>query len=213
MSPTETTTEPTRRRFGLAHVAIAIVVLGFGAMWIYAWFLAPRGNLDRFPDRAWAARAEAVCAATAAEVDALPPASDFADVEPKAEALRQRAGVVDEARRLASLGVGGLLLFGVPDHKDVSGASAADPDGPVPVALRALRDAGLPVVLMADVCLCAYTTHGHCGVLVGDRVANDASLPRLVDAALGFPRASVAAPAGMAAITTPTPAMPVTDTV
>src|SRR4029453_7373301 len=52
------------------------------------------------------------------------------------------ADIVVQARRLASLGVGGLLLFGVPDHKDAQGGAADDPDGPVPVALRALRDAG-----------------------------------------------------------------------
>ena len=66
------------------------------------------------------------------------------------------------------------MLFGVPHGKDPIGAGAADPQGPVAVALRALRDEGLPLVLAADVCLCAYTSHGHCGVLDGDRVANDA---------------------------------------
>jgi porphobilinogen synthase len=110
-----------------------------------------------------------------------------------------RADIVTEGRRLASLGVGGLMLFGVPKQKDAHGAAAADPDGPVPVALRALRDAGLPLVLIADVCLCAYATHGHCGVLDGDRIANDASLPRLADAALAYARAGadMVAPSAM----------------
>jgi len=96
------------------------------------------------------------------------------------------ADAVVHARELAALGVGGVLLFGVPDAKDASGAAASDPDGPVPVALRSLRDAGLPLVLAADVCLCSYTTHGHCGVLDGDRIGNDATLPRLVEAALAY---------------------------
>jgi porphobilinogen synthase len=109
------------------------------------------------------------------------------------------ADAVERARELAALGVGGLLLFGVPGRKDAHGAGAADPDGPVPVALRALRDAGLPLVLAADVCLCAYTSHGHCGVLAGDRVANDATLPRLVDAALAYAEggADLVAPSAM----------------
>src|SRR5882762_2474422 len=71
--------------------------------------------------------------------------------------------VVECARRLAGLRVGGLLLFGVPDDKDDVGHGAADRRGPVPEALRLLREAGLPMVLIADVCLCEYTSHGHCG--------------------------------------------------
>ena len=70
------------------------------------------------------------------------------------------------ARDLAKLGVGGLLLFGIPEAKDDDGHSAADPHGPVAKTLRALREAGLPLVLAADVCLCEYTSHGHCGVIV-----------------------------------------------
>ena len=107
--------------------------------------------------------------------------------------------VVEEARRLAALGVGGVLLFGIPDHKDPEGAAAADPDGPIPWALRALRAADLPLVLMADVCLCEYTTHGHCGLLEGDRMANDASLGPLTDAALAYAAAGadIVAPSAM----------------
>jgi porphobilinogen synthase len=107
--------------------------------------------------------------------------------------------VVEIARELAGLGVGGILLFGIPDTKDPLGAAAADPDGPVPWALRALRAAGLPLVIMADVCLCEYTTHGHCGVLEGDRIANDASLGPLADAAVAYARAGadVVAPSAM----------------
>ena len=108
-------------------------------------------------------------------------------------------GVVVAARQLAGLGVGGVLLFGIPDRKDPLGEAAADPDGPVPQALRALRTAGLPLVLMADVCLCEYTTHGHCGVLDGELIVNDPSLRRLADAAVAYAEAGadVVAPSAM----------------
>lgn len=106
---------------------------------------------------------------------------------------------VELARNLASLGVGGVLLFGVPDEKDDAGHGAADPAGPVPETLRRLRDAGLPLVLMADVCLCEYTTHGHCGVLDGERIDNDRSLPLLAAAAVAYAEAGahVLAPSAM----------------
>jgi porphobilinogen synthase len=93
---------------------------------------------------------------------------------------------VTRARELAQLGVGGVLLFGIPDSKDDDGSGAADPGGPVPSALRALKDADLPIVLAADVCLCEYTIHGHCGVIVGDEVDNDATLPLLAEAAVAY---------------------------
>ncbi|HEY4866098.1 MAG TPA: porphobilinogen synthase [Candidatus Dormibacteraeota bacterium] len=96
-----------------------------------------------------------------------------------------------KAEALAAAGVGGVLLFGVPDDKDESGRAAADPAGPVPAALRGLGEAGLPLVLIADVCLCEYTTHGHCGVLNGEQVDNDASLPALAEAAVAYAEAGV----------------------
>ena len=91
-----------------------------------------------------------------------------------------------EAHRLARLGVGGLLLFGIPDAKDPEGRAAADRQGPVAETLRMLKTEKLPLALIADVCLCEYTTHGHCGVLDGDQVDNDASLPLLADAAIAY---------------------------
>jgi porphobilinogen synthase len=83
-------------------------------------------------------------------------------------------------------GLRAVLVFGAPEAEDPEGRAAADPAGPVPEALGRLDDeVGDEVLTIADVCLCAYTTHGHCGVLDEDgRVANDASLPRLADAAL-----------------------------
>jgi porphobilinogen synthase len=104
-----------------------------------------------------------------------------------------------EAHRLAELGVGGILLFGIPDSKDVRGEAAADESGPVPETLRLLKAEKLPLVLAADVCLCEYTTHGHCGVLEGDRIDNDATLPLLAEAAVAYAEsgADVVAPSAM----------------
>jgi porphobilinogen synthase len=93
------------------------------------------------------------------------------------------------ARELAQLGVGGVLLFGIPDSKDDTGSAASDPAGPVPAALRALREAGLPLVLAADVCLCEYTSHGHCGVIDHGEVDNDATLPLLAETAVAYAEA------------------------
>jgi len=106
---------------------------------------------------------------------------------------------VAKARELAQLGVGGVLLFGIPDHKDEEGSGAADPGGPVPTALRALREAGLPLVLAADVCLCEYTSHGHCGVIADGEVDNDATLPLLAEAAVVYAGAGadIVGPSGM----------------
>jgi porphobilinogen synthase len=98
---------------------------------------------------------------------------------------------LEEARSLAAAGVGGVLLFGIPDAKDDSGRAAADPMGPVPAALREMRRADLPLVLIADVCLCEYTSHGHCGVLDGQRVDNDLSLAPLAAAAVAYAEAGV----------------------
>jgi porphobilinogen synthase len=106
---------------------------------------------------------------------------------------------LERASELAAAGVGGLLLFGVPDHKDDEGRGAADPEGPVPAALRLMREADLPVVLIADVCLCEYTSHGHCGVLNEREVDNDRSLPLLAEAAVAYAAAGadVVAPSAM----------------
>ena len=106
---------------------------------------------------------------------------------------------VEKARELARLGVGGVLLFGIPDRKDEEGSGAADPSGPVPAALRALKDAGLPLVLAADVCMCEYTTHGHCGVIADGEVDNDATLPLLAEAAVAYAEAGadIVGPSGM----------------
>jgi porphobilinogen synthase len=106
-----------------------------------------------------------------------------------------RTGVDDLLRVVESdhkLGIKSVLLFGTPPAgaKDATGSSAHDPDAAVPRAVRALRAAfGQDLVIMTDVCLCAYTDHGHCGVLVGGEVDNDRSLAPLAAMALAHAEA------------------------
>jgi len=106
-----------------------------------------------------------------------------------------------EARALADLGVPALILFGVPATKDPLGSAADDPDGVVPVALRAIRDeVGDSMVLITDDCLDEYTDHGHCGVLTSTgEVDNDATLERYASIAVAQADAGadVIAPSGM----------------
>ena len=111
------------------------------------------------------------------------------------------ASLLVEGKRLASLGVPALVLFGVPDTKDATGSGASDPDGIAQVALRELRGSlGDELVLIADLCLDEYTDHGHCGVLRADgTVDNDATLELYREVALAQARAGahVVAPSGM----------------
>ena len=97
---------------------------------------------------------------------------------------------VDEATReaeaLAKAGVGGGILFGLPATKDPEGREAYDENGIIPKALRALKKAAPDLLLWADVCLCEYTDHGHCGILNGDRVDNDRTLPLLARASVAY---------------------------
>jgi porphobilinogen synthase len=92
--------------------------------------------------------------------------------------------LVAEAEQCASLGISALLLFGIPEEKDDSGSGAWEDDGIVQQALRALRERVPELVLVTDVCLCEYTSHGHCGVLDGDDVANDETLELLARTAV-----------------------------
>ncbi|MDE3030276.1 MAG: porphobilinogen synthase [Acidobacteriota bacterium] len=109
--------------------------------------------------------------------------------------------LVVEVRALHAAGVGGVILFGLPATKDDLGSGAFDDDGVVQVALRRLRDEfGDELVVMADLCLDEYTSHGHCGVLRADgAVDNDATLDLYARAALAQARAgaAVVAPSGM----------------
>jgi porphobilinogen synthase len=85
-------------------------------------------------------------------------------------------GVVAECEELLRLGVKAVILFGIPEEKDDEGSGAWIEDGIVQRALRALRPRFPELLLLTDVCLCEYTSHGHCGVLEGDHVDNDASV-------------------------------------
>lgn len=116
-----------------------------------------------------------------------------------------RQGVEDLVRTVEAdraLGIRAVLLFGVPPAgaKSPTGKAAHDPHGAVPRAVRALKQAlGSDIVVFTDVCLCAYTDHGHCGVLAGDRVDNDPSLPLLAAMAVAHAEAGadVVAPSDM----------------
>ena len=92
--------------------------------------------------------------------------------------------LIGEAGEAERLGVRAVLLFGIPDEKDDEGTGAWDEDGVVQRAVRALREASPSLVLLTDVCLCEYTSHGHCGVLEGEHVDNDATLELLARTAV-----------------------------
>lgn len=103
------------------------------------------------------------------------------------------------AKEAESAGVGGVIFFGIPDAKDETGSGAWDPAGPVPKAIEAVAAAAPGLVRWADVCLCEYTSHGHCGPLRGDVVDNDGALPLLGQAAVAYAEAGadVLAPSDM----------------
>ena len=94
-----------------------------------------------------------------------------------------------EAAALAALGIGAVLLFGIPAAKDARGTAAWDADGPVPDAIRRIKRDVPSLPVWADVCLCEYTDHGHCGVLDERGVDNDATLPLLARAAVAYAQA------------------------
>jgi porphobilinogen synthase len=103
------------------------------------------------------------------------------------------------AHRAAELGMGGLLLFGIPAAKDDAGSGAYDENGVIQQAVRALKGAVADLVVITDVCLCEYTAHGHCGVLRDGAVANDETLELLARTAVSQARAGadVVAPSDM----------------
>jgi porphobilinogen synthase len=105
----------------------------------------------------------------------------------------------EEAEALHSLGVGSVLLFGIPSHKDAEGTPGYAEDGIVPKAIRAIKRRAPGMVVWADVCLCEYTDHGHCGILKGGEVDNDATLPLLARAAVSYANAGadIVAPSDM----------------
>jgi porphobilinogen synthase len=104
-----------------------------------------------------------------------------------------------EAAALAELGVGSVLLFGIPATKDAIGSGASDPEGPVPDAIRRIKQSAPSLSVWADICLCEYTDHGHCGVLGERGVDNDRTLPLLAAASVACAHAGadVVAPSDM----------------
>ncbi|MCY1033751.1 porphobilinogen synthase [Corallococcus sp. BB11-1] len=106
---------------------------------------------------------------------------------------------VQEAKLAKSLGVPSVILFGIPDHKDAEGTQAYARDGIVQRAIREIKAAVPELQVIADVCLCEYTDHGHCGVLDGQHVANDATLPLLAQMAVTCAQAGadIVAPSDM----------------
>ena len=104
-----------------------------------------------------------------------------------------------EAKSIEELGIPGVILFGIPDAKDARGSGAYAEDGIVQQAIAAIKDATPDLIVVADVCLCEYTDHGHCGILEGAHVQNDATLPLLAETAVSQARAGadVVAPSDM----------------
>jgi porphobilinogen synthase len=91
---------------------------------------------------------------------------------------------VKEAAAAKADGVPGVLLFGLPDTKDATGSKASDPDAPVQNAVRALKREVPELLVITDVCLCEYTSHGHCGILEGEEILNDVTVAHVAEAAL-----------------------------
>lgn len=94
-----------------------------------------------------------------------------------------------EAQQLWNLGVPAVILFGIPDSKDAVGTSAYDEQGPVPRAAERIKELVPEMCVIADVCACEYTDHGHCGILNGAMVDNDATLELLGKTAVAYARA------------------------
>lgn len=107
--------------------------------------------------------------------------------------------MLHEADEASEEGVGGVILFGLPDSKDANGSSAWDEKGPVPNAIRALKQKFPQLVVITDVCMCEYTDHGHCGILRDGEVDNDATLELLSRASLAHAAAGadIVAPSDM----------------
>jgi porphobilinogen synthase len=110
------------------------------------------------------------------------------------------SAAVEEAGEVAALGIPAVLLFGIPEHKDEEGSGAYDDEGIVQLATRAIKQAHPDLLVMTDVCLCEYTSHGHCGLLRADgQVDNDSSVDLIARTAVSQARAGadVVAPSDM----------------
>ena len=99
--------------------------------------------------------------------------------------------IVNECREAVSLGIGGVILFGIPQHKDEHASGAYDDSGIVQRAVRAIKQETPDLLVMTDVCNCEYTSHGHCGLVVNNDVDNDRTLEWLAMSAVSHARAGV----------------------
>jgi len=106
---------------------------------------------------------------------------------------------VKEVEAAKADGVKSVILFGLPDHKDDIGSLAYDPEAPVQSAIRAIKRATPDVLVATDVCLCEYTDHGHCGIVIDHEIANDPSVEQIVRAAVSHAAAGadIVAPSDM----------------
>ena len=129
------------------------------------------------------------------------PGSGVSEAIPSMPGIRRHSvdRLVEDAAEAFDLGIPAVILFGIPPAKDARGSGADDPEGVVPQAIRALREALPDLVVVADVCLCEYTDHGHCGLVEEGKVLNDPTLERLASAAVAYARAGahVVAPSDM----------------
>lgn len=105
----------------------------------------------------------------------------------------------EELERVDRLGIPAILLFGIPAHKDEKGSGAYDPDGITQRAIRRIKEKYPNLLIIADVCLCEYTSHGHCGLVHGEEILNDETLPLLAKMALTMAQAGadIVAPSDM----------------
>lgn len=127
--------------------------------------------------------------------------------EGKVEEIRSMPGVfrfsidelVKECKEVAALGIPAVILFGIPDHKDEVGSDAYSDEGIIQRAIRAIKKEVKDLLIMTDVCLCEYTSHGHCGVLNGEEILNDETVDLLVKEAVSHAKAGadVIAPSDM----------------
>lgn len=107
--------------------------------------------------------------------------------------------VVEECKEVEKLGIPAVILFGIPDHKDEVGSGAYDPNGIIQQAVRAIKKETKKLLVITDVCLCEYTSHGHCGVLDGERILNDETVELLVKESISHAEAGadIIAPSDM----------------
>ncbi len=104
-----------------------------------------------------------------------------------------------EIKEIRALGIPGVILFGIPEHKDEAGSTASDAKGPVQQAIQAIKNMAPEIMVITDVCMCEYTSHGHCGIIKDGDVDNDSTLEALAEEAVSHAKAGadIIAPSDM----------------